>query len=321
MSREKNTPRRGWLWASLVIIIALLLGRYVRPAEPDPVLTALAEAAAQEPTYSVMRGIVREHVEATGTLSPANLRVIQADSPGKVTAIRVREGARVASGGLLYEFQPSLYDPSQVQPASPTKVTAPFKGVVASIASQEGSHVVAGQPIMTLIDDSSFSVDIELDEIDIARVAVGMPTVVTLDALDGLELPGTVASVGLMASLRGGVVTLPARIRLDAGNEHLLTGLTAHARITVKEHGGELCIPVRSWIDWNGRPTAIVVGSDGIRMADLEIGMSDGEFTQALSGLSEGDVIVGDAVAVQTLARQIIGTRNGLTFRITRQEG
>lgn len=318
MSQIKRRSRRGWLWAALLIIVALPFLRHIRPARLDPDLAALAEAVKNAPTYTVAPGVVREHVEATGALSPAGMRVFQADSPGKVAAVRVKEGTRVVSGALLYEFQPSSYMPGQAPSLS--RVTAPFNGVVASVAVQEGSLAVSGQPIMTLVDDSSFSVGIELDEVDLTRVAAGMPAVVTFDAIKGLELPGSVASVGLIASPKGGVVTLPVEIQLDAGDERLLTGLTSHARITVKEHSGELRIPVRAWIDWNGEPSAIVVGNDGIRLAEVDAGVSDSEFTQVLSGLAEGDVIVADAVAAQARAQQIIGAPGAFTFRMRRQE-
>lgn len=321
MSPEKKRSRRGWLWAVLVFIIAVPLAlRYVKPQRLDADLTALADAAKGSPTYTVAAGIVREHVDATGALSPKSLRLYQADSVGKVTSIRVKEGARVASGATLYEFQASSYMPAPAQPSSPVKVTAAFKGVIASVSAEEGSLATAGQPIMTLIDDSSYCVRIELDEVDLTRVAVGMPATVTFDALKGVELPGSVTSVGMVASPRGGVVTLPVEIGLAGTDERLITGLTSHARITVSEHGGELRIPVRAWIDWKGKPSAIVVEGEGIRLAELDTGVSDGEFTQVLSGLNEGDVIVDDAVAAQARAREITGESDAFMFRMRRQE-
>ncbi|MGB4337337.1 MAG: efflux RND transporter periplasmic adaptor subunit [Bacillota bacterium] len=323
MSRGKSAKaphRRRWIWIFALLGVGVLLAIYVKPVRIDAQLSALTAAAKDAPTHTVGRGVVLEFVEVSGTVMPRNMRVYQTEAPGRVTAVHIDEGSRVSRGDPLYDFLSSAYGMMGSQSAGMQRATADFDGVVASLDVKAGAFATAGQPIAVLVDDSSFSVRAELDEVDLTRVTAGMPAVITFDSIQGLELPGTVTSVGLVASSRGGVVTLPVQISLDSTDDRLRAGLTAHARITTREHAGSLRIPARAWIDWQGYPSAIIVDGGDIRIARLEVGVSDGTFTQVLSGLKEGAVIVEDAVAAQARARQLTGEDDVFTFRMRPRE-
>ena len=243
MAIGKAPHRRRWIWIFALLGVGVLLAIYVKPVRIDAQLSALTAAAKDAPTHTVGRGVVLEFVEVSGTVMPRNMRVYQTEAPGRVTAVHIDEGSRVSRGDPLYDFLSSAYGMMGSQSAGMQRATADFDGVVASLDVKAGAFATAGQPIAVLVDDSSFSVRAELDEVDLTRVTAGMPAVITFDSIQGLELPGTVTSVGLVASSRGGVVTLPVQISLDSTDDRLRAGLTAHARITTREHAVRCASP------------------------------------------------------------------------------
>ncbi len=88
-----------------------------------------------------------------------------------------------------------------------TVITAPFAGTVTRVDVRPGQFVIPGQPLITLGDLSTLRVETtDLDEIDVARIAIGQAVTLTFDALPDLVLGGTIKHIALMAeSSTGGV--------------------------------------------------------------------------------------------------------------------
>jgi HlyD family secretion protein len=87
-------------------------------------------------------------------------------------------------------------------------IRAPFAGTVAALAVREGSRVSPGQVLVRLADESAWEfVATELDESGIAGIRPGGEATITLDAIPGMSIPGTVARIGAYGESRqGGVV-------------------------------------------------------------------------------------------------------------------
>ncbi|MGR5063771.1 HlyD family secretion protein [Photobacterium sp. DNB22_13_2] len=77
-----------------------------------------------------------------------------------------------------------------------TKVTAPVDGFITNLTLRVGSQVVANQPVIALVDKSSFWIEGFFKETDIEDVIVGENAVVTLMAYGDQPLQGHVESIG-----------------------------------------------------------------------------------------------------------------------------
>lgn len=75
---------------------------------------------------------------------------------------------------------------------------APFAGIVAEVNGEVGEYAtpsppgVATPPAVDLIDDSCLYVTAPVDEVDAARLRVGLPARISLDAFRGQAFPGRV---------------------------------------------------------------------------------------------------------------------------------
>ena len=76
-----------------------------------------------------------------------------------------------------------------------TELTAPIDGVVSAINIRPNEVPNPALPAIVLTDTSDFHIELDVDEIDIAQLAVGQPAVVTIDALNDLELNGVVSRI------------------------------------------------------------------------------------------------------------------------------
>ncbi|MCA9972081.1 MAG: efflux RND transporter periplasmic adaptor subunit, partial [Anaerolineales bacterium] len=118
-----------------------------------------------------------------------------------------------------------------------TMLTAPFAGVVSVIDVNPGELVALGNPILTLADLRTWQIRApEVVDLDVARLAVGRPLEITLDALPGETLAGTVSAIALTPRLADGNTVYEVLIALDdVPDLPLRWGMTAVIRVTAPE--------------------------------------------------------------------------------------
>ena len=83
---------------------------------------------------------------------------------------------------------------------------------------------------------SPLHLTVQVDEIDVRQISVGLPATVKLDALPDVQLPATVEDVALVPNNDSGIVSYDATIRLESDNAHVRVGMTADAAMVVESH-------------------------------------------------------------------------------------
>ncbi len=116
------------------------------------------------------------------------------------------------------------------------RVRAPLGGTVGAVDVREGERVTPGQALITLGDLSTLRVETtDLDEIDVARVAVGQEVSVMFDALPERSFAGRVTRIDPMAQPGSGGVNYRAIVDLDKIDPAVRWGMTAFVDIEVGE--------------------------------------------------------------------------------------
>ena len=114
-------------------------------------------------------------------------------------------------------------------------IKAPFDGTISNPTFRVGELVTPGQPLMYLSHTSTLQVETtDLNEIDVARLAIGDAAVVTFDALPEISINGKVSRIATKAS-EGSGVNFTVVITLDQIPEKLLWGMTAFMDISVEK--------------------------------------------------------------------------------------
>lgn len=171
-------------------------------------------------------------------------------------------------------------------------LAAPMGGTVTALNVRPGEMAGAGQPVVVLSDLAVLEVEINLDETDVAQVAIGQEARVSVDAFPGVELTGEVTYIAPAAQTQAGVVLYPATIRLTPGELPIRVGMTADVEIVSASREDALIVPLRA-IHTEGERAYVyrLVGGQTERV-EVALGLVTDVEAEITGGLVEGDVVV-----------------------------
>jgi HlyD family secretion protein len=186
-----------------------------------------------------------------------------------------------------------------------TKLTAPFDGTVLQTNVAVGDVVAANTAILTVANLNALQVLASVDETTIRRVSAGQPAQITFDAVPGQTLQGQVGEVPLQGTLQGGVMVYEVPISLVGAEKlPLLVGMTANVKIAVGQAENALLVPAMALQKANGMYQVLVPNTADPagqpEAVPVEVGLSDGSYTQITRGLNDGDKVVVELTAAQS---------------------
>jgi HlyD family secretion protein len=182
--------------------------------------------------------------------------------------------------------------------AARTVLRAPFDGIVAEIRTEVGEWITPAPPgipvppVIELIDPTTLYLSAALDEVDVARIQMGLPTRVTLDALPGKTFAGRVSRVApyVLDRVDEGR-TFEVEVTFDDPQTmHALTvGSSADVEIVLRGRDGVLRVPTDALID----DRAVLIVEEG-RLVErpVTIGLRNWDAVEILKGVSVGDLVV-----------------------------
>lgn len=174
-----------------------------------------------------------------------------------------------------------------------TTLRAPMAGIVARVLVEPGQAVNPNTPILEVVDPRVVEMQGLVDEVDVLFVRKGASASVTLDALPGRQLSGTVSEIAFASRSQQGVVTYPATIRIELPSDvELLEGLTAFANIVIREERGVLIVPNAALEGSFEEPMIRVLRDGRVVEQAVVLGLSDDAWTAVRQGLAEGDQVV-----------------------------
>jgi biotin carboxyl carrier protein len=178
---------------------------------------------------------------------------------------------------------------------------APIDGIVvlASIVRngelgqvREGDQVNAGQPFLYIVDPSAMVLDASLNQVDAARLRLGMKARILVDAYPGIEMTGTVAGIGAMATdstFRAGYVgAIPIRVSIDRLDARIIPDLTGSADIAIRSEESPLVVPRTALFDEDGKPFVYVRSPQGWTKRTVETGIESATSVAIDSGRESG---------------------------------
>lgn len=178
-----------------------------------------------------------------------------------------------------------------------TEVTAPLGGRISKRSADAGTMLAVGSPIFEIVDDGAFEFRAAVASADFAKVRVGAPVTVTVDALPGFTTHGQVDRIVPLVEARSRAFDVIVRI---PGQTQLISGLFARAEVRVRDLPGSLTVPptalVRDGSD-PARAQAFVITGGKADHRDVMVGVERSDAIQVTSGLQAGEVVVLDPPA------------------------
>ncbi len=181
-----------------------------------------------------------------------------------------------------------------------TQLVAPFDGVITGVNIEVGALVAPGFSAVTIADVSPFHLTVQVDEVDVRQISVGLPATVKLDALPDVQFPATIEDVALVSNNDGGIVSYDATVRLDSDNVQVRIGMTADASVVVESHKNVLIVPnqyIRLDRQRNQAFVNLVLADGKLQEIPVMLGLQGQDRSEIIDGLKLGDVIGVDLAA------------------------
>lgn len=191
------------------------------------------------------------------------------------------------------------------------RITAPISGTVIQKNFKAGDKVdgVTSGTLAVVYDLSFLKMSMNVNELDIGKVAVGQSVEITADAVPDKTYTGTVTEVSVAGTTSGGITTYPVTVRIDE-TDGLLPGMNVDAKIVIENRENVLAIPSAAV----SRGNLVLVTKDSPSAADaaeqeapegyvyvqVETGVDDGTYVEITSGLQEGDTVAYTAAAASS---------------------
>jgi len=195
-------------------------------------------------------------------------------------------------------------------------ITSPIEGTIIDKNYKAGETTEANQVLCTIYDLSYLTMTLSVDELDISDIEVGQTVSIVADAVEDRIYEGIVTKVSVAGTSSSGVTTYPVTIRIDE-SDGLMPGMNVDATITLDSASDVLAIPSAALQRGNtvlvtaDSPSAANAGStqlpegsgameqtNGRQTAGeyvsvaVAVGVSDGSYSEIISGLQEGDTVV-----------------------------
>ena len=194
-----------------------------------------------------------------------------------------------------------------------TTLRAAMAGVVTKRYVEEGELITSaigsfssGTPIFQISNLATMLIKININEVDIPKIKLGLLTEVALDSAKGAVFPAIVRKVATSAlsnetagqsggGSSQGVIRFPVEIRVDKSDSRLKPGMSARCSIIVGRRTDVLRLPTNCVQTQNGKSFVMVVTSAMKEGKSVEtavkreviIGLRGDDYVEIVSGLKE----------------------------------
>ncbi|MCC5789994.1 MAG: efflux RND transporter periplasmic adaptor subunit [Opitutales bacterium] len=177
---------------------------------------------------------------------------------------------------------------------------------------EPGEGVDARETLLELIDVEHLIIPLGISERDIVHLETGQTVPIILDAFPDQEWEGTLQRIFPKANPDNRMVTVEIAFPSQAFQEGVRPGFLARVRLPVDQREDALAIPSAA-IGEDGEETYVyVISDDVLEKRIIERGLRRGEWTEVVSGLEEGEII---------LATNPIDQEEGTRVRIVSRRG
>jgi len=201
-----------------------------------------------------------------------------------------------------------------------TFVCAPFAGIIIELNANLGEMsygtlpldmVLGGkkgntaESLVRLIDDSEFYVEADIDEADAGKLEVGQQARVTVDALEGRVLEGTLLRISpAVSTAEGRSRTVRVEIGLVASGRSghpcegpaagagLLVGMSADIEVILDRAEAVLVVPTLVILEGKSEKSVFVVQGGKLAKRGVTLGLSSWDLSEVKEGLREGELVV-----------------------------
>lgn len=175
-----------------------------------------------------------------------------------------------------------------------TFITAPFDGIISKLDIKVGEIVSPNSSQITLKSSGIFEIESYIPEINIAKISIGNPANITLDAFGENEsFSARIIAIDPAETIKDGVSTYKTTLQFLENDSRIKSGMTANIQVTTEEKQNVISIPQSIIINKNGKKFVTIKKREIINDVEIETGSVSGlGQVEIISGLNDGDIII-----------------------------
>lgn len=178
------------------------------------------------------------------------------------------------------------------------RISAPFDGEIRfiNLPDEEGRQTAARsyESVARLIDPNSLTIEMNLTKEQLSTLTEGMPvSAVALTRSGEVTLPGTISALPIPFGTGNGTLTEVA-LSEDGATLGLIEGSTVDVQINLADKDNALVVPVAALRGFSGQYFVRVQDGTQQKTIDVEVGIQNSTHAEILSGLTEGQSVIGN---------------------------
>jgi HlyD family secretion protein len=161
----------------------------------------------------------------------------------------------------------------------------------------EGVEVYERQELIYLPTATSTMAEVDIHEASLEKVRLGLPAIVTVDALPGQTFFGSVGRIAPLPDpqsmwMNPDLKVYNSEVYLEGDTPNLRTGMSCKVEIIVQQYEDVVYIPIQAVIRIAGQPAVYVVNEGTIEEREVTIGLDNNRMVRIVDGIQEGEVVL-----------------------------
>lgn len=175
-----------------------------------------------------------------------------------------------------------------------TVLRSPINGVITKRSVNAGEIVASSTAAFSMNSVSSLEIEANIPEVDIGKISLGNPVLLTLDAYPGQPFEAKIAYIDPAETIIDGVVNFRVKVSFATDDERLKSGLTANLTIETSRKENALALPQYAIVE-NDQGTFVRKEKSDKTTEDVPVTLgirtADG-YVEILSGVVENESVV-----------------------------
>ncbi|ALO36175.1 RND transporter [Colwellia sp. MT41] len=229
-------------------------------------------------TVTASSGEIKQRLTlyGTSTTEPSSVSHVRARFAGIITKLSVNVGDKVKKGQLIAEIESN-------NSLTRYSIHAAISGVITQRNANPG-ELANEQVLLTIEDHQKLWLELQVFATQQPKVAIGQAVRITRE----LQFTDSVISQLLPTSKTSPFII--ARVPLDNSQGTWSAGSLLSGSVVINKKSVPLIIDNRAIQVMAGKTVIFVKNDHGFAMREVSLGLSDGQFSQILSGLDLGEV-------------------------------
>jgi multidrug efflux pump subunit AcrA (membrane-fusion protein) len=240
------------------------------------------------PVMVVRRREINGTVRCLGVVQSQEPQTVRAQRTGTIEKLYVAQGDKVTKGQILAELIPSASkNEGTAAPGDTLQLVASKDGVITTCNLAVGDEVYPGTPIFQIIESDQIQVAAKISEVRGGQLRAGQKAVIELGS--GRESEGEVMRIDRELDPESRKMEVQVKFQdlpdLSAINEEVAVIITTGRQIAP-------AVPISAVTSRNDQYGVLVVDDGVVNFRLTSLGVQDGKWAAALTGVTEGEMVM-----------------------------